>query len=201
MEVLLQRFGVMGEVACTLTVENLVVETEGLEELGEDDAAHGVDGIGTDAELALADGLDIDEFQLEHGVDMTTVVGVVDGAGAELVDLCVMEVFGLCDAEHFGTVGSGEELALVVEQLQGVPLAGVVRGGDDDAAVSLSHAYGELGRRCGGVADVDDIVAHTHKGAYDDVADHEAGDSAVATDDDLMTTDELCIGSGKLDDV
>ena len=46
---------------------------------------------------------------------MTAIVCIVDGAGAELVDLCVMEVFGLCDAEHFGTVGSGEELALAVE--------------------------------------------------------------------------------------
>ena len=116
----------MGEVARALAVENLVVEAEGLEELGEDDAANRVDGVGTDAELALADGLDIDELQLEHGVDMTTVVGVVDGTGAELVNLCVVEVFGLCDAEHFGTVGSGEELALAVEELQGIPLARIV---------------------------------------------------------------------------
>ena len=116
----------MGEVARTLAVENLVVETESLEELGEDDAAYGVDSIGTDTELTLTDGFDVDELQLENRVDMTTVVGVVDGAGAELVDLCLVEVFGLCDAEYFGTVGSGEELTLAVEQLQGVPLAWVV---------------------------------------------------------------------------
>ena len=116
----------MGEIARTLAVEYLVVEAEGLEEFGEDNAAYGVDGVGTDAELALADGIDINELQLEHGIDMTTVVGVVDSASAELIDLCVVEVFSLCDAEHFGTVGSGEELALAVEELQGVPLAGIV---------------------------------------------------------------------------
>ena len=116
----------MGEVARALAVENLVVDAEGLEELGEDDAADRIDGVGTDAELALVDGLAVNEFQLEHCVDMATVIGVVYGAGTELVYLGVVEVFSLCHAQHFGAVGSGQELALAVEQFQGIPLAGIV---------------------------------------------------------------------------
>ena len=58
-EVLLQRFGVMGKLTRTLAVEYFIVNAEGLEELGQDDAADGVDGIGTNAELALPDGFHI----------------------------------------------------------------------------------------------------------------------------------------------
>ena len=175
----------MGKVARALAVEDLVVDTEGLEELGEDDASDGVDGIGADTELALVDGLAVDEIQLEHGIDMTAVVAVVDSQGAQLVNFCIVKVLGLGDAEHFGTVGSCQEFPLAVEQLQGVPLAGIMRGGDDDAAVGAGHADSQFGGGGGGVADVDDIVAHAHEGAHDDVAYHEAGDAAVATNDDL----------------
>ena len=82
MKVLLQRLRVMGKVACTLAVENLVVDTQLLEQLGQDDASYRVDGIYADAELALADSLAVDKFQTQHRVDVALVIAVVDGAGA-----------------------------------------------------------------------------------------------------------------------
>ena len=56
----------MGELARTLTVKYFVVGTEGLEELGQDDAADRVDGIGTNTELALSDGINIGQAQVEY---------------------------------------------------------------------------------------------------------------------------------------
>ena len=44
----------------------VVVDTEGLEELGQDDAADRVDGIGTNTELALSDGINIGQAQVEY---------------------------------------------------------------------------------------------------------------------------------------
>ena len=174
MKVLLQRLRVMGKVACTLAVENLVVDTQLLEQLGQDDASYRVDGIYADAELALADSLAVDELQTQHRVDVALVIAVVDGAGAKFVDLSIVEVFFLGHAQNLSAIGSREEFALAVEQLQGVPLTGVMRGGDDDAAIGTCHADCQLsGRRCG-IADIDDVVAHTHQGSNDDVAHHQA---------------------------
>ena len=63
----------MGEVASAGAIEYQIVHTEGLEEFGQDDAAHAVDGIHADAELAILDGFEIGELQLEHTVDMAQV--------------------------------------------------------------------------------------------------------------------------------
>ena len=73
------RRSTSGELARTLTVEYLIADAERLEQLGQDDAADGVDGIGADAEVALADGIDVSQPQLEHAVNVALVHGVVEG--------------------------------------------------------------------------------------------------------------------------
>ena len=57
---------------------------------------------------------------------MTLVHGVVVDDAAQLLDGGVVEVLSLGNAQYFGTVGCCQELAFAVEQLQGVPLCGVV---------------------------------------------------------------------------
>ena len=136
LKVLLEGLWIMGEVACAVAVQYLVVDTQCLEELGQDDAAYRIDGIGTHAETSLLDSLQIGQLQLEHCIDMATVVCIVDDALSELVDLGILKLLFLGHTEHFGTVGSSEELALAVKQLQGIPLTGIVRGGDDDTTIS-----------------------------------------------------------------
>ena len=56
----------MGKVACAGAVEDLVVDAELVEEIGQDDASHGVDGIHAHTELTLADGLAVNELQSEY---------------------------------------------------------------------------------------------------------------------------------------
>ena len=63
----------MCEVACTGAIEYLIIHFKGFKELGQDDAAHAVDGIHADAELAILDRLEFGELQLEHTVDMAQV--------------------------------------------------------------------------------------------------------------------------------
>ena len=125
----------MGKVACAVAIENLVIDTQGLEQVREDDAAYGVDGIDTDAELALLDGLEVGELQTQHGVDVALVVRIVDDDLAEMIDVGIVEILTLGNGKHFGTIGSRKKLSLAVEQLQGIPLTGVMRGGDDDTAI------------------------------------------------------------------
>ena len=117
LEVLLERLRIVGEVACAVAVQYLVVDTQCLEELGQDDATYRIDGISTHAETALLDSLKICQLQLEHSIDMATVVSIVDDALSELVDLGILKLLLLGHTEHFGTVGSGQKLTLAVKQL------------------------------------------------------------------------------------
>ena len=117
---------------------------------------------------------------------MAVVEAMVDGDLAQLVDIGIVEAFLLSHIEHLLAFGGVEKLALAVEQLQGVPLAGVVAGGDDDAAVGLTHAHGQLGGRRRGKADIEHVAAHAHKGATHHVTHHRTGNTPVTANDNLQ---------------
>ena len=143
-EVFLQWLGVVGEVAVGFAVEYGVLHAEAVEEGREDDAAYAVDGIDNDLELCLPHCLRVHEFQCHHGVDVSLVEALL-GVFAEVVHVGEGEALCLCYGEHLRSVCRCEEFSIGVEQLQGVPVARVVRRGDDDAAVSACHCHGEFG--------------------------------------------------------
>lgn len=174
LEILFEGLGIVGEVAVGLAVEYLVADAEGFKQSREDDAADAVDGIHADAELGLADGFAVNEAESKHALYMALVEGVVFDVATQMIYVGIFEGFGLSDAEHLVAGFLVEELAFAVEQLQGVPLAGVVGGGDDDAAVGSAHADGKFGGRRGGESDVDYVVAVAHECAADYVLDHLA---------------------------
>ena len=132
---------------------------------------------------------------------MATVVSIVDSKAAKMVYLCVVEVLSLSHTKHFSSIGSSEKFALAVKQLQGIPLTGVVRCGDDDTTISTCHTNGQLcGWSCG-IANIYDIVAHTHKGSYDNIANHQTRHTTIAAYYHLTSTNELSIGCCKLNDI
>jgi len=67
-----------------------------------------------------------------------------------------------------------------VEQLEGIPLLGIVRGSQDDAAVSLLEHNGHLHRGSGGQAGVDHVYAAGSQGAAYDLVHHRTGDTGIA---------------------
>ena len=117
---------------------------------------------------------------------MALVERVVFDILSEVLYVGILKVFVLGNGEHFATVGCGEELALLVEQLQRVPLTRIVTGGDDDAAVGTTHAHGQLCGRCGGVAYVEHIIAHAHQCAAHHLTHHGTRDAPVAAYDNLV---------------
>ena len=183
LQVLLQGFGIVGEVAVGLAVEYLVVYAKGLEQSGKDDAADAVDGVHTDAETGLADGLTVDKLQVEHALDMALVEGVVFDIFAQMVHIGILEVLSLGNTEYLVAILLVEELSLAVEQLEGIPLAGVMGGGNDDAAVGSAHAHSQFGGGGGGESDIDDVVAIAHEGTADHILDHLAGNAGVTAND------------------
>ncbi len=206
-EVLLQRLGIVGEVAVGLAIEEGVAHPETVEELGKYDAPNGVDGVDDHTEMAVADGLHIHQIEREDGVDVARIEAVVLAVAAQMVHIGIVECLLGSDVEHGIAVVLGEELALMVEQLEGIPLTGVVAGGDDDATCRLTHADGKLGSGGSGKSDVEHIVAHPHQSAADYVAHHVARDARIASYDDVVTvrvamlTDKLGIRRGELHNV
>ena len=156
--------------------------------------------------MAFADCIDIYKFQPQHSIDMATVKRIVKGTTAQTVYLGIIEIFCFCDVEHLCAVSGSQEFSFVVEQLQGIPLAWVMRSCDNDAAISLGHAYGQFCGWCGGISDVKNVIAHAHERSNDHVAHHQARDAAVAANHDLSGCsrpfgDEGGISRGELNNV
>ena len=207
-EVLRYGLGVVGEVAGGVAVElDDVVDAEGAEEARDGDATGGVDGVDGDLEVRLAYGVGVDEFEREDALDMAVDFVVEGGDVAEVVDVGVEEVGRLGEAEDFLAFGVGDEFAAGVEELECVPVLGVVAGGDDDAAVAMVVDDAHLGGGSGGEAGFEDVDAASHEGADDEAVDHGAGEAGVATDGEAEAPAGVGVfeeggeGGGELDDV
>ena len=206
-QVLLQRLGIMCEVAVGLAVEEGVLHAECVEQLREDDTAYRVDRVHANLEVGILDSLNVHEFQGKHRVDVALVECVVFCIFAQSIYVSILEVLLLGDGKYLVAVGGSKELPLVVEELEGIPLARVVGSGDDDTASRTAHGHGKFGGRSGGKADVEHIIPHAHQGATHHVLHHLAGDARIAAYDDGIalgspaTTDEGSVGRCKLHDV
>lgn len=101
--------------------------------------------------MGILDCFDIYELQSKYGVDMALVEGIVFSIFSEMIHIRIVEVFLLCDTQHLVTISCCEELTLLVEELEGIPLAWVVRSCDDDTAgaplmVTASSVVGVVAR-------------------------------------------------------
>ena len=172
-EVLLERLGVVGEVAGRFGVEpRHLGYAELSEEFGEDDAAHRVDGVDGHGEVGTADGVDVDEFEFLNHFDV--VVAVVLGVATEAVHVDKFKIAAVGFAYHLGGFCGGQEFAFLVEELQCVPLAGVMAGGDDDTAAGAFHRDSQLCGRSRGQSDVHHVETHAHKCTTNYMAYHFA---------------------------
>ena len=126
---------------------------------------------------------------------------------SDLVDRGVVERLLLGHGEDLLALDVGEEFTVVVQQFEGVPLAGIVRGGEDDAAVGLAGDDGHLGAGRGAESDVDDVGAAGEQRTLDQIHDQFARQAGVAADDDgeflarIAACDQARIGGREFHDV
>ncbi len=207
-QVLWNRLWSVGELAvrCAVQLENLLY-AECLKQGWDDDAAHRVDAVAHHAEAGLAYGLLIDQRQFKHLLDVVVRV-VLLGHLAELVNWGEREVALFGYGKHLFAGCLVEEFALVVQQLERVPLDRVVACGEDEAAVGLLGCHGDFGGRSCGQSDVDDVEAHADQCARDALVAHFARQSGIAANDDAATlscadflADDCGIGRSELDNV
>ena len=137
-EILLQRLRVMSKVAIGLSIEELRLYTQCLQQLGQDDTTDAVDAVDDNTEASLANSLSIDKFECQHTFNVAAVHGVIFAIVAHVVDIGIEEVFGSSDAQYLLAFCLVEEFAFAVEKLQRIPLTGVVAGRDVDAGLAAS---------------------------------------------------------------
>ena len=164
----------MGEIAVCLAIENSVIYTESLQQIGQNDAAHAVDRVHTHLETGFFDGIHIHQFQAKYIFNVACVERVVLSIFAQVVHISIGKVILISNSKHFVAVCLGEKFAFMIEQLECIPMAGVVAGGNNDAAGSSRHAHGQLcGWSCGKTY-VDDIIATSHQTSAHNLVDHGA---------------------------
>ncbi len=198
----------VAKVAGGFTVQFLnLVDAKGLQQLRDRDAAHRIDGIDGYGEVPLADGFDIHQVKRQHLVDVAPQPGVILLLTAQVIDVGIVKIFGLGQSEHLLALGIGEKFAVVIEQFQGIPLLGIVRRRDDDAATSLLAHNGQLGGRRSRQADVDHIKAHARERADNGIEHHAPRQARIAANDDdvgldgRIATHKRGISRGELDDI
>ena len=141
----------MGEIAVHGGVQAYAFDSQPFQQAGHDDGSNGIDRVKHHLETSTANCLCINFFQGEYRVDM--LVGEVVCANlAQRVNLAEVELSALCYFEDFLALKGRQELALGVEQLEGVPLPGVMAGCNDDASVRSGKLDCEFSGRGGGEA-------------------------------------------------
>ena len=181
-EVLRDGFGVMGEMARGLAVElHDVLHAEAAQQARDGEAASRVHGVDGNLEASLLDGFDIHQLQTEHTLDMAVNPVLLDGHLTEVVDLGIVDFAAVSETQHLLALGVGDELALAVQQLEGVPVLGVVAGGDDDAAVAVAVDDGHLGGRRGAQAGLQHVDTHALQGAHHEAVHHGTAQTRVAS--------------------
>ena len=164
-QIFFQRFGVVGEMSVGRAVEfRNVGNPQGPQQFGNGDPAGGVDRIDHDFESCLGDRPAVYGREGQYFLDVPVDAFQVGRDGAQTVYLGIRIVIGLCRAEDFGALFRIEKFSLTVEQFQGVPLLGVVAGGEDDASVGLVVDHHHFHGRGGGQPQVDHVDAHPGEG-------------------------------------
>ena len=134
---------------CLAVEFNYVVYAEFLQKLWQHDSANRVHAVDNDLEIGSLYCIEIEDFHLQNHVDVAVFVVGNLGFLAKVVDVVISKVFRFGNCKHVLAFLVGEEFAVAVEELQGVPLLGVVACRDDDSAGSLfqdnSHFSGRRG--------------------------------------------------------
>ena len=161
----------MRKVSRRIAVKADALDAQALQQPGHDDAADGVDGVYHHREVCGLDGLHVYGRQGQNGVQM--LVGEIFFFHiAQLIYLGKAEVLFFGEVQHGLPFNCGKELAFVVKELEGVPLTGVMAGGDDDAAIGLGKEDGHFRGGGAGEAAFDNVDAAADERAHHQLLYH-----------------------------
>ncbi len=201
-EVLGNRLRLAGEATVGLEIESHDLTAQAGEQLGHEDAAGAAGAVQHDFELACGDAIPIDEVDGQDTLEMS-----LRGPGYLLHRAqSIRNVGGRLSRSQIrhelppplgcqeGAVGAGE--------LQGVPLGGIMAGGDHDATGQAAFLDLEQGRGRGDESQVADVAAHRLQPGGGGAHEGGAAGPGVAGDGQSLTPtprpDEAAEGRGEL---
>ena len=175
-----QRLRIVCELPGRLAVESDALHSESLQQPGHHDAAHRVDRIQHHLEAVCADTLRIHQRMSQDSLHVR-VGKVLLHVRAQRIHIAVREAFAVGYLNQFRTLGGIEELPVLIEQLEGIPLLGIVRSRQDDTSVGLLEDHGHLHSRSGGQTGVDHVYAAGSQGSADYLVHHGARDTGITS--------------------
>ena len=110
--------------------------------------------------------------------------------GADIMISCLVFSYLIDGAElhiavgqrqYFGTIGSTQKFAFVVQQLESIPVFRVVAGSEDDATTGFFQRNGYLYSRGGTQAEVHHIDTDTLQGAANKTIHHLTADTCISS--------------------
>ena len=188
-EILFQRLGIVSKIAvCIVIDDSEIVDSQCFEEFWNGNATHRIDGIDADREIGFLDGIDVHQWQRQHLINMY-VLKIFDSLNLSKIHnvhkiSILFGIDGIVDDKL--AVLSVEELAIMVEQFEGVPLRGIVARGQDDATVGIELRNGDFGGRSGCKTYINHVNTTKCKCANYDIAHIRTRNPRVATHNYLI---------------
>ena len=105
----------MLEVACGVAVEFIeALNAKLLEEHRQNNAAHRVYAVDGHAEACIADSLNVNQRKCKHCVDMLLIKRLIEAIFTECLDVGIVKLLGLGNAQNLFALGCVQKLALLV---------------------------------------------------------------------------------------
>ena len=184
-QVLGQRLGIVRKLTIGVTVELDNLATHTTQQLGNSRTTHRIDSVYDNLKILLGNSLNINQRQCQHHIDVSEIEVLACYNTTNVVNIgeLIVGLFG--KSKHLLTIFVGQELATSIEQLQRIPLLGIVRSGDDNTTIGLMRSDCHLDTRSGTEIDIDNISTATDQRALNQAHNHLTRDAGITTYDDL----------------
>ena len=193
-----QRLGIVGKMARRLTVYGDALHAQLLQKARHNHAAHRIHRVQHHFEVRRLYGRQVHQRIGLHGVDVDLGI-IFIGDGAKLQHLLEIKILFGCGCQNLLALCVGEKLAVAAQKLEGIPLGGIVAGGDYNAAVRLFAGDRKFCGGGGGHTYIDNLYTAGNQRVTHNAVYHRAGDAGVAAHNNPLAA--ACKSGGKLHDV
>ena len=173
-----KRLGIVGEISGGLAVEPDAFHAQFFEQARHYYATYGIHRIHDHLETGILDGLYIDGLKGEDGIYM--FIGVIMlFYMSEFIYRSEIEDSAFRTVQNGLSLRRGKELPFLVKELEGVPLPGIVRCRENDAAVCMGKADSKFRRGSGSESALHHIDAAGNEGAAHELLHHLAAQAGI----------------------
>ena len=192
-QILFKRLRIVCKVSGRLTIELFyMLHAQTFQQLGKYNSTNRIYTIDRHTEVCFLNSVHIHQVECQHTVNMLCVISKVFAIRTEMVYIGIIKFFRFGNAKNFISFGCIQELAMLVEKLQSIPLFRIMRSSQDNTSASSFHRYSQLGSRSRSKINIYYIPTHTHKSTDYYVLHHFTGDTCITAYNDFITGRFTC---------